>query len=255
MGAWSGLWRPVLEPLAAKGIRCVAVDMPPFGFSQRPSDASYGRRAQARRLWGLVDALGARRASLIGHSFGAGSVVEAALSRPERVSSLVLLAPALRLGAPARRPLPFFEKLLSFRLIREVFISATLANPILSRRGLAAFMADPDAATPEHAAILRRPLAVCSTVRELARWLPGFLFDPEDGLSVDETAYSRLGMPTLLIWGDLDQVTPLPEGKALQRLIPNSELVVLPGIGHMPQLESTEKVRELLMGWLSARKA
>ena len=55
--AWSGLWRETMTPLAEAGYRCIAIDIPPFGYSERPSTPSYGNAAQAKRIVALMDAL------------------------------------------------------------------------------------------------------------------------------------------------------------------------------------------------------
>src|SRR5437868_4796453 len=63
-GAWSEIWRETMNALAAAGFHAVALDMPPFGFSQRPPKASYGDDAQARRILGALDSLGLTSAVL-----------------------------------------------------------------------------------------------------------------------------------------------------------------------------------------------
>ncbi|MDX6769409.1 MAG: alpha/beta hydrolase [Elusimicrobiota bacterium] len=249
MGAWSGLWGLALGS-ACREVRCVAVDQSPFGYSQRPADSSYDRGASARRLWALADSLGAEKVSIVGHSFGGGAAAEAALLHPERVRRLVLIAPALGLGAPPAAP-GVAGALLKRPAVARLVVAATLANPLLQRRGLARFMADPSRATPAMAAVLRRPLYSKGFVAGLADWLPRFLFDAETGLSADPKSYARLTMPTLLVWGDRDTTTPLPQGEALKALIPGSRLEILPGIGHMPQLESPAAVQALLAAHLA----
>jgi len=84
MGAWSEIWRETLAETAAAGFRAVALDLPPFGYSERPAPGAYGRQHQARRILGVIDALGAREAILVGHSFGAGPTMEAVLLAPGR---------------------------------------------------------------------------------------------------------------------------------------------------------------------------
>ena len=251
MGAWGGLWGPVLRD-SCREVRCIAVDMPPFGFSSRPADMSYSREDSARRLWALADALGAQQVSIVGHSFGGRAAAEAALQQPERVSRLVLLAPALGLGEPASASGGLAPRLLSVPAIGRIIVAATLANPLLLRRGLGWFMADPNGATQEMADVLRAPLRAKGYVDGLGGWLPLFLFAPEGGLSLQPDAYARLTMPTLLIWGDKDRTTPLVQGEALATLVPGVRLEVLPGIGHMPQLEATGRVQALLAEHLAS---
>ena len=69
----------------------VAIDLPPFGFSDRDPKARYGRADQAARLVGVLDELDACRGVLLGHSSGAGPVVEALLRYPQRASNSIML--------------------------------------------------------------------------------------------------------------------------------------------------------------------
>src|SRR5262245_9007962 len=139
MGAWSEIWRATLEATAAAGFRAVAIDLPPFGYSERPATAAYSRQVQARRILGVLDALGLRQPMLVGHSFGAGPTLEAVLLDPSRVKGLVLADAAIGLDAvdegtsvPAR--------LLRWRWLREAVVSATVTNPLLTRTLLTQFM-------------------------------------------------------------------------------------------------------------------
>ena len=62
-----------LAATAAAGFRAVAMDLPPFGYSERPATPSaYGRQHRARRILAVIDALGVSQATLVGHSFGGG---------------------------------------------------------------------------------------------------------------------------------------------------------------------------------------
>ncbi len=56
--AWSGFWRPVMEMLGRTGYRAIAVDMPPFGFSEHRAEKDYGRVEQAERLKAVIEGLG-----------------------------------------------------------------------------------------------------------------------------------------------------------------------------------------------------
>src|SRR5271154_996549 len=52
--AWGGFWRSVGENLAVAGFHVLAIDLPPFGFSGRPSTSAYGRADQAKLLEALI---------------------------------------------------------------------------------------------------------------------------------------------------------------------------------------------------------
>jgi pimeloyl-ACP methyl ester carboxylesterase len=55
---------------------------------------------------------------------------------------------------------------------------------------------------------------------------------------------SRIAVPTLLIWGELDVRSPLSVARQFEETIPESELVVIPGAGHLSQLERPESLNE-----------
>ena len=57
-------------------------------------------------------------------------------------------------------------------------------------------------------------------------------------------------MPALVIWGDLDTTTPLAQGRRLAEVIPGAELAVMPGVGHMPQIEDPPAFNQLLVEFL-----
>lgn len=82
--AWSELWRHTSDVLAAAGFHVIALDLPPFGFSDRPG--SYTRQDQAARINDVLDALKAEPAIIVGHSFGAGAATELAMRYPERAA-------------------------------------------------------------------------------------------------------------------------------------------------------------------------
>ena len=95
--AWSGFWLSIAETTGRAGYRATAIDLPPFGFSERSASGAYSRVDQAERLHALVVALGLKRPTIVGHSFGAGAVVEYAFRYPEEIGAMVLVDAALGL--------------------------------------------------------------------------------------------------------------------------------------------------------------
>jgi pimeloyl-ACP methyl ester carboxylesterase len=61
--------------------------------------------------------------------------------------------------------------------------------------------------------------------------------------------------PTLVLWGGSDSVTPLPQGQAIAKSIPGAQLVVLPGIGHMPPIEAEQGFIDAVVDFLHAHAA
>ena len=56
--------------------------------------------------------------------------------------------------------------------------------------------------------------------------------------SANPSNYASINLPTSIIWGDRDTVTPLAQGQQLKRLIRGSELIVLENVGHIPHIEA-----------------
>ena len=253
MGAWSELWRGTLDSVGEAGFRAIAIDLPPFGFSDRPANRRYGCADQASRIVGVLDALRIRRAVFVGHSFGGGPTLEAALRSRDRVQALVLADPAVDFDeAAADRGV--VDSLVSIRPLRNILLSATVTNPLFTRYLMSRFVAKTEAVTPERVTVLQRPLAVRGSTDALGDWLVAFL-TPETGLrSQDPGAYAAFDRPTLLIWGALDTTTPLAQGKRLERMIAGSQLVVMEGIGHMPQIEDPSGFDRILLRFLERFK-
>lgn len=244
--AWSEFWRGTIDHLLQQGHRVVALDLPPFGFSDRSPTGAYTRRDQARRIIGALDALGVERAVLVGHSFGAGATVEAVMLYPTRVAGLVLVAAALGLPpegtevAPASRVVDAF---LNLPVLLELVVSATLTNPLLTRQLLATMIARKEAATPELADILRRPMTRQGTTRDFVAWVRGFVSPDLAAVSMSSSRYREIAVPTRLIWGDQDTLTPLAQGQRLAGLIPDARLRTLASLGHIPQIEDVTAFR------------
>lgn len=251
-GSWGGTWRHTLRSLADAGYRSYAVDLPPFGYSERPADGSYTTEAQAARIVAVIDALALRDVALVGHSFGGLATVEAA-TRTRAVSRLVLVDVALGLPADGSTAAPSGSPAalaLAIGPAREVFVAATFTDPWFIPVGLRAFVADPAVATPEVVAMYRRPLVVEGTTRAISRWLPELLAPSTHPLAADPATYRAIDMPTLIVWGDADTTTPLAQGEQLRDLIPGAHLTVMRGIGHIPQIEDPDGFDRKLLRFL-----
>ncbi|HEY2851456.1 MAG TPA: alpha/beta hydrolase [Gemmatimonadaceae bacterium] len=250
-GAWSEIWRATLDTLAAEGFHAIALDMPPFGYSQRPASADYGDAAQAKRILGVIEALRLPQVVLVGHSFGARPTVEAVLRAPSLVRSLVLVDAALDLHMPATVP-PSGPSVVRVAppSIRNALVAATLTNPLLTRRLLQTLIARDEAATTERVQMLQRPFTVLGTTAAFGEWLVPFVTVRERSLATDPKRIHSLRMPALVIWGDRDEITPLAQGRELAALLPNAQLKVLRGVGHIPAIEASGAFNGALVEFL-----
>ena len=255
--AWSGLWRETMTPLAEAGYRCIAIDIPPFGYSERPATPSYGNADQAKRIVALMDALGIEHAILLGHSFGGGATMETALMIPDRIEALVLadvgglnlnLQPASKIEGPSA-----IELFLGTPVVRNPVLAATATNSLFTKTLISAMVLDPADATRDKIEILQEPLVLNGATNTLGDWLKTVLGPQQISLTSDPANYQRLTMPALILWGDSDKVIPLQEGEYLQSIMPNAELVLMEGVNHIPHLEDQEKFIEIVLGFLQSR--
>lgn len=252
-GAWSETWRESMTAVASAGFRAVAIDLPPFGFSRRPASGAYSPRDQGKRIIGVLDALKVPRAVLVGHSFGGGPTMEATFDAPDRVRALVVVDVALGIGA-ADETSPAVRYLLDVPLLRDAVVATFLTNPAFTGRLLELFVADPAAAAPERVGVYKRPLAVKGSTRAIGQWLPSLVAPEGTPRSATPAPYRALAIPTLVVWGDLDTITPLPQGRELASLIPGARLAVLIGVGHIPQIESPARFNDALVKFLTSLK-
>jgi pimeloyl-ACP methyl ester carboxylesterase len=253
--AWSGLWRETMAPLAEAGYRCIAIDLPPFGFSERPATPSYGNADQAKRIITLMDELGIQHVILFGHSFGGGATMETALMIPDRIDALILLdIGGLNLNlqpTPTSASKPtVLEFFLRTPAMRNPVLATTATNPLFTRRLISAMLLDPADATDETIEILKQPLVLEDSTNTLGDWLNEVLGPQEISLTTDPANYQNLGMPALIVWGDQDTIIPLQEGEYLQSLLPNAELVVMQGVNHIPHLEDLDTLIGIVLGFL-----
>jgi pimeloyl-ACP methyl ester carboxylesterase len=239
--AWSEFWRRTIDTLAAAGFHVIALDIPPFGFSDRPGN--YARSDQAVRVDDVLRNLQADRAIIVGHSFGSGAATEFVMRYPQSARALVLIDPALGLMSPSP-DLPF---LLRPKWIREILVSLTLTNPLATKPLLQSMIAKKQRALPEYIEILWRPWVLRGSTPDFADWAQGFLGSENNALSADRQSYQHVKIPVALLWGDEDTVTPLEQAHDLQTLLPQATLTVLPGLGHIPQIEDPDAFHDALL--------
>jgi poly(3-hydroxyalkanoate) depolymerase len=214
IGASLELFQPFVDALdPRRGV--IRFDMPGIGGSPAPV-APYHLATSAPLLTGLLDQLGYRQADVLGISWGGGLAQQFALSRPDRVRRLVLVATGpgalmvpghprvlLRMLTPRRHRDPGYAA----RIAGELYGGSARKDPALARDLL-------------HATIRLGPargyfyqLISCIGWTSMP-WLP------------------KLRPPTLILAGDDDPIIPLVNARIMHRLIPRSELHVYHG-GHL----------------------
>ena len=224
VGADKDNFTPVAGLIKPVG-RIIALDMPGFGESSKPLDGDYGIPAQVEHLRAFLDALGIQSAHLGGSSMGGMIVASFAATYPDRTKSLWLLAPAGVAAAPepaVRKAyhergeyLLFAQTPEQFERVLDTVFTKRPPLPWSVRQKLAQRAVEN---YPLHKTIFDR------ITENYAAWA----LEPQ---------VKGLATPTLIVWGDNDQALDVEGGRMLQQLMPNAELIVIPGMGHLPMLE------------------
>lgn len=234
---WSGFWSDVAQHLAGHGYRVIAVDLPPFGFSAHDPLRRYNRVNQAERLSAVLKAMAPNAPAIaVGHSYGAGPVLEAALRHPSQMRQLVLVDAALGAFDAAPRPANWG---LRQSPLAELAVATGFTNPWALRPMLRSLLARKQAGD-RWAETLRRPMRRPGTTPAYAAWLPE-LFNTDDGAASRRSAtVAAMRTPVSLIWGEADQVTPISQGETLSHLTRATHFIRLPGVGHIPHIEDPD---------------
>jgi pimeloyl-ACP methyl ester carboxylesterase len=252
-GAWSEIWRGTMRSLGAAGYRAIALDMPPFGYTMVKKGASFSDQTQAQRILAALDALHLERVIFVGHSFGARATMQATFLAPSRVAALVLVDSALGLRAAPAQPSPLLRSVLEVGWLRNAIVASTVTNPWMTRRLLALLVAEESAVTAERVAMLQHPLVVAGTTERVGEWLLPFATTSESTMANDRSRYPGLAVPTPVLWGARDTVTPVDQGRDIVSLFPGAAWVELPQSGHIPAIEDPSAFDAALVKFLKER--
>lgn len=244
-GANSFTWRRWVAALAPRH-EVVLVDLKGFGAAPKPADGRYSPMLQAELVHRLVLQRDLRDLTLVGHSLGGGVALLTALrlidsGQAERLSRLVLIG-----SIAYEQPLPRYIRWARIPLVGEILLGLLSAERIV-RGVLSYIMYDTSAVNRGMIDGYANPLRGTAAKRALLETARDLI--PRD---VDEITarYPEIGVPTLLLWGRQDPITPLWVGERLARDLPDARLVILEGCGHVPPEEKPEECLEAIRGFL-----
>lgn len=204
--------RPIINVLN-ESHRVYALDLPGFGDSEEPKEAidSFQYAEMVREF---MSKMGIEKASFIGHSFGGKLSIILSSKYPELVKKIVLVDSA---GLIPKRGPKYYIKVYSFKALRTIYKSLFfwMKDEKRMEKFYKKFGSDD---YRDSTGVMRQIL-----VKVVNENLQPLLKD--------------IKAPTLLIWGDKDDATPLYMAKIMEREIENSGLVVFEGAGHYSYLD------------------
>lgn len=220
-GGWTGSWEVWEEPiglLTAAGWRCIAYDH--RGAGESPVDeALIGVERLVADVAGVLDAFEVERCVLAGESQGGAIVQYAAARDPGRFDGLVLAAPIATgrrdgsndFAAACRRDYPAAV---------EGFVRLCLPE-----------------ADVDHVRRWARNILLRAEPGQAARMIE--MWSDEDVPDVDPAG---IDIPTLILHGTADALSPIEHSRALVELLPDAELVAFDGVGHVPTMTKGAEV-------------
>jgi len=217
-----------------KHFRCILVDNRGAGESDK-SGRPFTTKMMADDTAGLMLALGIENARIAGISMGSAIAQELALSYPKKVRSLVLISSWSRADRYTQTVFEHFKKM------RE------LASPADFTQLLQLWIASPSYYEKHFSEMVRDQ----TTAQE--DYMPVDAFQAQsDACSIHNT-FDRLDMitaPTLLTVGDADIFTPLRLTAEMHKRMPDSEMVVFRGLGHIHHWEDLERFNDVTTQFL-----
>jgi pimeloyl-ACP methyl ester carboxylesterase len=243
----SRTWRDVIPRLTDR-FTVIAPDLTGHGHSEKPV-GDYSLGAFASGIRDLLEVLSIDRATVIGQSFGGGVAMQLVYQHPERCERLVLVDSGglgrevswlLRLMA-----LPGSEYVMSvifpsfvrdwgdnlFRMIDERGIRLSRITEMWSAYA---------------------SLAESENRQAFARTIKSVIDPGGQTVSAMDRLYLASPMPTLIIWGDRDDIIPVSHAYAAHQAMPGSRLVIIEGVGHFPQIEAPEQFVDALVDFIDS---
>ncbi len=229
-------WEPLISQLDS-GYRFVSLDLPGHGLTGINPERDYSRKAMVNAVWAVMDHLGIEQASLVGNSLGGAIAWASALDKPERVKSLVLIAPS---GAPRQKA---SQSNIGFKILQTKLgqmLMKKVSPRFIIERSLKQTVAKPEIVSEpmvdRYWELLRMQgnrqamIDLANTPRSIDAW----------------QRFKTIDHASLVIWGDEDGLLPVTMSDVFERELPNANVQRLNNIGHLPMEEAVLDVTRLI---------
>jgi len=219
--------------LAAAGYRCIVVDLPGYGLSDKPADAEYINDFFIEAIHGLIHELGLKNVVLLGNSLGGAIALGYVLAYPEDVDKMILMAPG---GVEEREAYFQMEGIKSMvALFAEGPLDETNMRRLLSLQLYNPEQIEGDTVAERVAICATQPPTVLSTMR-----VPNYT--------------ERLGeikCPVIGFWGMNDQFNPTTGAEKIATGIPNAKMTLINQCGHWVMVEHRDYFNRACLDFLA----
>jgi pimeloyl-ACP methyl ester carboxylesterase len=239
-GASSNLesMRQPLGDLLARRHRVILIDRPGHGWSTREALSHSTPVMQAHMIDEALGKLGVDRAVIVGHSWGGALAPALAINHPARVAGLVMLAPVTY---PWPGGVAWYHNLGALPVVGPLF-AYTLALPtgllMVNAGARGAFL--PQTMPANYVSDTRLPLLLRPREFLANAWDMSTL---KAAVAVQSSRYAEIKVPVVILHGDADKSVYIDRhSRPFVKAVPQAELIVLPGVGHLVPNAATDRI-------------
>jgi pimeloyl-ACP methyl ester carboxylesterase len=250
---WYG-WRRQIGPLAEAGFRVLAPDQRGYNLSDKPRGVhAYHITNLASDVIALIDAMGRKRAHLVGHDWGAAVAWHAATSYPGRLEKLTILNvphPAIMARTLQRNPTQILNSWYMFFFQIPALPEWLLrSNHWMFLKLVLTRTSQPGAFSEEDLNVYREAWSQPGAITAMLNWYRSAV---RTGLSqmVKISALPIISVPTLMIWGVNDAALDRSMAQPSIDLCSDRQLVFFEDASHWVQHEKAAEVNELIIDFL-----
>ncbi len=217
-----------LSDVVSEGYRAIAPDLPGFGGSDEPPEPWDVDRF-ADTICAFVEALELKKIILMGHSYGGRVIIKLASREdlPFEISKIILVDAA---GVLPKRGLDYKIRVGTYKLGKKIMLSRPMKK--LFPRAVENWQKKQGSADYAAASPVMRGCLVKAVNEDLT------------------PLFEKIGYEVLLIWGTLDDATPLSDALLMEKLMPDAGLVKIEGAGHFSWLDNPALFNAVIRSYL-----
>lgn len=218
-GSNSERWKEIAEKISAKGFKVIVPDLPGFGKSE-PLPMPWNTNKYIDWLEKFVKELNLQEYYLLGHSFGGALASKMSVKHVQEVKKLFLVSAACIRKKTAK-------KSFSAKLAKIIKLFYFIPYYSFFRKAIYKF-------------IIRKSDYV---------YVEGIMKETYLNVVAEDLSFNLpfIRVPTIIIWGDKDESTPIQDGYFIEKQIKKSKIIVIPGAGHDLNRKQPEIVAEKVL--------
>ena len=226
-----------------KNYRVIRMDLPAFGITGPNKNADYSIKAYTAFLDQFLTKINVDSFYLVGNSLGGNIAWNYTAENPQKIEKLILVDAS---GLPTNKPQPAIFKMAKTPVLSSLFLYVT--PKFFIRKNMKEVYGDKSKLTDS---LVTRYHKMALRVGNRQAFIDRAKIDFKLGAKVNVDKLKSIQTLTLLIWGAKDTWIPLDNGKRMDRILPNSKLVVLENSGHVPMEENPIESLKILKAFLN----